>query len=207
MTIDHAGILHRFRFACSRPLCFYNVMVASEAKRDAMERDHPCPWYAGGTTTFSWGSMADEYLAPIWNLLDEEVKTIQGDVDFDREEARIRARAYARVLALLMQPFFTEPDAIVREAIRRHSERKKGEEPETPGIGRLRWKRPEATVGDPSHPSWQVGEYDPDNPTPVKHNLTDEQVAKIKAAKGMPVQMLSVAYGVEARIILALQKG
>lgn len=211
MLAEHPGINYRFHFACPAPLCFYNIVAATAELRDVRAADHPCPWFGGGHTTLSWGIMSDQYLEPIWKLLDASVDSIKGTApdDWDQpslQATRAEARAYANTLALLMQPFFSTQQEISHEALRRWQERQAGRVPETPGIGRLKWKRPGGVVGDPSHPSWVTKEYDPANPTPIHHNLTDEQVAAVKAAKGMPVAMIATAFDVSERVVLALQK-
>lgn len=196
-----------WRFHCPQPLCFMVLHAATEVILNKRIEDHQCPWFGGGTTTFSWGVMADDYLKPIWQMLDAEVDIIQMN-NAQSQSARFRARGLAEALAILMPPFFTTGDEIVKEAIVRWEHRQAGTEYETPGIGRFKWKRPPGVVGDPNKPSW-AKEYDPAEPKPKKvvtHNLDAAAVDAIKKAAAFPAEILSTAYGVSVDVIKYIQE-
>lgn len=196
-----------WRFHCPQPLCFMVLHAATEVILNTRIEKHQCPWFGGGTTTFSWGVMADEYLTPIWKQLDEQVDAIQAK-DGHEQIARFKARAIAEALAILMPPFFTTGDEIVKEALVRWEHRQAGTDYETPGIGRFKWKRPPGVIGDPNKPSW-AKEYDPSEPKPKKkvtHNLSDADVTAIKAAAAFPAEILATAYGVTADVIKNIQE-
>lgn len=83
-------------------------------------------------------------LLQTWSLLDEAVVTIMEPGDFiqDKEKkdsAKQQARAYANVLALFMQPFFTDADSVAREAIARYKARQAGTVHDTPGLAEHIW--------------------------------------------------------------------
>lgn len=203
-------VQYPWRFHCPQPLCFYVVHAPSEATAIKRINEHPCPWYGGGTTTFSWGVMSDDYLTPIWGQLDDQVDIIKGTIEVHHDvfvAARHKARAVADVLAVLMPPFFTDGDEIVREALVRWEKRQAGQEYETPGLGRFKFKRPPGVIGNPDYPSWAPSaEHDPDEEKPApKHELSDDAIAKIKASKGFPVTMLAMAYGTTDAVIKYIQ--
>lgn len=211
VNFKHPGIQYPWKFHCPQALCFFVVVAATEEILNERIETHPCPWYGGGTTTFSWGVMSDEYLEPIWAKLDAEVDTIKAETtDYPTDkftQARYRARGLAEALAILMPPFFTTGDEIVREAMVRWEKRQAGQPYETPGIGRFKWNRPPGVIGDPNNPSWvDKAEYDASQPKPApKHNLTDAQIAQIKASKNFPVRMLAKALDTDEAVIKYFQ--
>jgi len=207
-----------WRFHCPQPLCFMAIHAATEVILNTRIEAHQCPWFGGGTTTFSWGVMADDYLMPIWRMLDAEVDIIKGagivertddQVRNDMQAARFKARGLAEALAILMPPFFTTGDEIVKEALVRWERRQAGDtDYETPGIGRFKWKRPPGVIGDPNKPSW-AKEYDPAEPkkkAAPKHSLDSTAIAAIKAAAAFPAEILSTAYGVSVDVIKYIQE-
>lgn len=199
-----------WRFHCPQPLCFMVLHAATEVILNDRIEKHQCPWFGGGTTTFSWGVMADDYLTPIWRMLDREMDLVY-DPEAEpraREDAKEAARGYAGALSILMPPFFTTPKEIILEAKVRHEKRQAGEDYETPGIGRFKWKRPPGVVGDPSKPSW-AKEYDPNEPkvkAAPKHNLDAAAIDAIKKAAKFPAEILSTAYGVSVDVIKYIQE-
>lgn len=199
-----------WRFHCPQPLCFMVLHAATEVILNTRIESHQCPWFGGGTTTFSWGVMADDYLMPIWKMLDAAVDVMKSNEASPEEKtaARFGGRGLAEALAILMPPFFTTGDEIVKEALVRWEKRQAKEDYETPGIGRFKWKRPPGVIGDPNKPSW-AKEYDPNEPkkkAAPKHNLSDADVASIKAAAAFPADILSAAYGVTAEVIKYIQE-
>lgn len=145
---------------CPAPMCFYNLSARSEKDATRLLETHPCPWFGGGSTQLDWSIMSASFVEPIWRLLDESMETICGKPEgttWDeaaRDRAKAQARAYANVLALQMAPFFSHPDEIAKEAMRRHKIRQtEAFDPErseacyaTPGIGHLRLKAAEAPL-------------------------------------------------------------
>lgn len=205
------GSQYPWEFRCPAPFCFYVIMAPDEDTLDKRIETHKCPWFGGGTTTFSWGLMSDSYIGPIWDLLDAKVDIIKG-VDTDeagRYAARQQARGLCEALAVLMVPFFDNSTDIALEASRRHEVRHSGGVPETPGLGRLKWKRPNEEF-DPSKPSWLTKQHQDafdkaqaskeeveEAPRPVsRHSLPPETVTLIKNSKNFPAAMLAAAYNV-----------
>lgn len=221
------GAQYPYEFRCPAPFCFYVIVAPDEATLDQRIENHTCPWFGGGTTTYSWGVMSDSYIGPIWQMLDAEVDIIKNDTDTEqlsrdaRVAARYRARGLAEALAVLMPPFFTTADDIVREAIKRWEARQAGEEMKTPGLGRLKWKRPDMEH-DPDRPSWLTQqhekEYDAEQAlkvakwkhaatdntrkaNPARHSLDATTVATIKTSTSFPRELLATAYGVDENVI------
>lgn len=82
-----------------------------------------------------------DLLLKTWQLLDEATV---GAMDVEastqvQDHHKAQARAYANVLALFMEPFFTTPDDIVREAVVRYKARQSGETHVTPGLAEEVW--------------------------------------------------------------------
>lgn len=201
---------------CPAPMCFYNTSHKAEKDAQTALDTHPCPWFAGGTTTLSWGVMAESFVAPIWKLLDEcmdEIMLASSQVvsaDPLEREAGSRAlatlkptaRAYANTLAILMPPFFRHPDEIALEAKVRYDKRTAGEEYETSGMGNRRYEKAGSTrVMDPPTPS-APRTYVPRG----GKVLSDDEKTGIKMALamgGFPVEQLAKTYGVTAQQIEA----
>lgn len=215
-----SGNQYPWQFRCPAPFCFYVIMAPDEATLDERIEKHKCPWFGGGTTTYSWGVMSDSYIGPIWEMLDREVDIIKGGGDPTRTDDQIRqdmqmsrykARGLAEALGVLMAPFFTTANEIVKEAIVRWEKRQAGENYETPGLGRLKWKRVDLDH-DPSSPSWLTQEHDPAFvKTPAaqvaakpSHSLSPETVALIKASSNFPAEILATAYGVTVEVIKSI---
>lgn len=214
LNFIHPGVQYPWKFNCPEPLCFYAIVAADEVTLDKRIEQHTCPWYGGGTTTFSWGVMSDFYLGPIWKLLDDQVDIIKGTVPSEYFEqftaAKFKARGIAEVLAVLMPPFFATADEIVREAIVRWEKRQAGEKYDTPGLGTRKFHRPPGAEGV-DNPSWITKpEYTADQPRPKKpapkYNLDPTQIAEIKARKGFPAEILSSVYGVPVDIVKSIQE-
>lgn len=212
------GSQYPWEFRCPAPFCFYVIVAQTESKLDERIEAHKCPWFGGGTTTFSWGLMSDSYIGPIWKMLDDQVDIVKGGGNPDRtddqirsdmQQARYTARGLSEALAVLMVPFFTTANEIVKESIVRWEKRQAGEDYETPGLGRLKWKRPNEEF-DPSKPSWLTKQHQDafikgqaakeeveEAPRPVsRHSLPAETVALIKNSKNFPASMLAAAYNI-----------
>lgn len=213
------GNPYPWEFRCPAPFCFYVIVAPDEETLDERIEGHKCPWFGGGTTTFSWGVMSDDYIGPIWLMLDQKVDIIK-DLSVPepaRVAARHQARGLAEALAVLMVPFFRDSTSIALEASRRHECRQKGEPVETPGLGRMKWKRPDETH-DPSRPSWLTKKYEEEfdaeqaaikaqkrkaeeEKAKFSHSLDEATVTLIKNSKAFPPEILSAAYGVSADVI------
>lgn len=79
-----------------------------------------------------------DILMRTWERLDKFTFYLLSYKDTEKPEdllaAKTKARAYAEVLADMMQPFFTDADSIVREAVQRFNNRENPDY-ETPGLG------------------------------------------------------------------------
>lgn len=83
------------------------------------------------------GINPNDILLRTWQRLDEFTHWLMFNQDGDPAEMlanKVKARAYAEVLADMMPPFFDNPDDIVREAVQRYKNRENPEY-ETPGLG------------------------------------------------------------------------
>lgn len=215
LNFKHPGVQYPWKFNCPQPLCFYVIVAATEELIDKRIEEHTCPWFGGGTTTFSWGVMSDDYITPIWKMLDAAVDVMKNS-DATAEEktaARYGGRGLAEALAILMPPFFTDGDAIVREALVRWQHRQDGTEYTTPGIGKYKFRPPGAEVVD--EPSWvKQPEYEvPSGGRPKAapkskptHALSQSDQEAIKKAKGFPIAVLVAAYGVSGDVIKSIQE-
>lgn len=222
---SHPDKKNRWRLACPAPLCFYQGAYPDQGTANRLQETHPCPWFGGGTTTLSWGIMSDMFLAPIWKKLDRAVDNLMLEKaktpeelghEYDnlhRQEGACRGLAEA--LAVLMPPFFHTGDEIVQEAVIRWQKRQAGEDYETPGIGRLRFKTPPgAEVLTPSGLSHvhvagtkHSPEYHPANA--VKNfGLSAEKVAEIvgQAKTGFESRILAMVHGVTENVIKQILK-
>lgn len=197
---------------CPAPMCFWNTSHKTEKDAQTALTTHPCPWFAGGTTTLSWGVMAESFVTPIWKLLDEcmdalmalpLMEVVDTETSRERDTLKAQARAYANTLAVLMPPFFHHPDEIAREAKVRYDKRTVGEEYETPGMGNRRYEKAGSTrVMDPP-PATTSRTYAPRSGGKV---LSDDEKTGIKMALamgGFPVAQLAKTYGVTEQQIEA----
>lgn len=213
-----------WRFNCPAPLCFYHGGYTDEIMANKMQETHTCPWFGGGKTTLSWGIMSDMFLVPIWKKLDDAVddlmayKNGEGDdyvenIKLGRKEGTCRGLAEA--LADLMPPFFHTGDEVVQEAMVRYEKRQAGEDYETPGLGRLRFKVPpgaelmtpagiphELVVGTKSEPEH--------HPASIRrnHGLSEEKVAEIlkQSKQGFDARMLAMFHETTEAVIKNILK-
>lgn len=81
---------------------------------------------------FEMGINPNDVLLRTWEMLDAQVEIIKKDPG--NRAAQYKGRALSEVLAIFMPPFFTDPDEIVREGVRRFDNRGNPEY-ETPGLG------------------------------------------------------------------------
>ena len=209
-----------WHLACPAPMCFFRGAYADEGMARKMQETHTCPWFAGGTTTLSWGVMSDHFLKPIWQRLDDVVDALMAEksktpeergheYELERELAG-KARGLAEALCILMPPFFSTSDEIAHEAIVRREHRLAGNDYETPGVGRLKFKvPPKAEVMTPSglyHEQVVGTKYEPEyHPAAIRstHGFSPEKIEAIvtAASKGFPVRMLATVHSTTERII------
>lgn len=85
-------------------------------------------------------------LLKTWELLDAATDTVMKKAadpwsleNVGIKEVQAEARAYANVLAMFMEPFFTSADDIVREAVTRYKARQAGVQRDTPGLAEHIW--------------------------------------------------------------------
>lgn len=214
---SHPEKVNRWRLACPAPLCFLQGAYPDEGMAQKMQETHTCPWYGGGKTTLSWGIMSDMFLAPIWADLDGLMDVIKSEdySDEERQRCKSAARGMAQALAHLMPPFFHTWEEVATEAQVRWQKRQAGEDYETPGIGRLRFKTPpgaelltpsgiphDVVVGTKSEPEH--------HPATMRKNfgLSEDKAAAIVSAvkAGFPARMLATAHGVSEQVIQSIAK-
>jgi hypothetical protein len=205
------GSQYPWQFKCPGPFCFFVILAPDEETLDKRIEDHKCPWFGGGTTTFSWGIMSDDYIGPIWQMLDAKMAIVYDATVTDeaRLAARENCRGLAGALSILMVPFFTTPGEIITEGKVRLEKKLAGEDYDTPGMGRLKWQRPPMDH-DPNRPSWLTKKYEQEfdaeraalrKAETVQHSLSDDDVTKIKASKAFPITILTSVYGVSEAVI------
>ncbi len=152
----------------------------------------------------------------VWKMLDDTMDELmaldaQGlsVTGRDANVLKARARAQAEILAIFMQPFFTTPDGIAKEAGVRYKARRDGIEHKTNGIDHLYFKNAR------SEPQRTHAEMKADPTTQDRRNvkrpmttkpikLNDQQINSIKTAmeSGMfPIEVLAKTYGVSVDII------
>lgn len=111
-------------------------------------------------------------------------------------------RGLCTAIRILMNPRFVDDDAVVAEVHKRHVMRTAEQPYQTPGVGEPldadRLMKPVTSA--------YTKTYTAPPPAPPKHNLTDEQVTKIRGAReaGFPVADLAAMYKVSEGIIRAL---
>lgn len=209
-----------WRFCCPAPMCFHTGAYADEAAAKKVQETHTCPWFGGGTTTISWGIMSDQFLAPMWEELDRLVNLIKDPYQADSEapgndremmfDLQGQARGIAFALSRLMPPFFHTVEEISQEALVRWEKRLAGEDYETPGIGRLRFKVPPGaetkTPAGLHHEAVAGTKHSPEyHPAEVRsnHGMSDEKIALIvkQSQSGFPTRMLATVHETTENII------
>lgn len=129
---------------------------------------------------------------------DEAIKVF-GTLTGFKSDAGVSARAISEVLAPMMQPFFSTPDEIVKEAVRRHTARQAEDtDYETPGLGQ-KSLAPHDVMPMQVNPA--------SKPSKPEKELTEKDKAGIKMALGsgmFPIKKLAESYGVSEATIKAL---
>jgi hypothetical protein len=198
---------------CPAPLCFFVGSYEFEASARKAQETHQCPWFGGGTTTISWGIMSSQFLSPMWAELDRLVDFVKKEDEdpAERGKASQQAKGLAFALATLMPPFFSTVEEISHEALVRWEKRQAGEDYETPGLGRLRFKVPpgahEMTPAGLYHADVMGTKHEPEyHPSTASrsHGLDQATIAEIvKSAKnGFPARMLATVHSVSEKVIL-----
>ena len=139
------------------------------------------------------GINPNDVLLRTWEMLDAQVEIIKKDPG--NRGAQFKGRALSEVLALFMAPFFTDPDEIVREGVRRYDNRDNPEY-ETPGVGQRMLaqfdKMPMAKKPDTKK---------------VEVRLSEELQGKLRKAldSGLfTAEQLAKSYGVSVEVIKAI---
>lgn len=176
-------------FACPEPSCYYRVSATDEEDARKSEANHGCP--RPGDTKIGW-AITMTLVGEVWSKLDQTMDNIMTGENVESE--KIRARAFAEVLAIFMVPHFHDANEIAKEAAKRYKARKAGEDYETVGLATRRYEFPRdkkyterATVKE------------------VKHNLTERQIEEIKmAATMLPHEVIAKTYGVSVAIVTSV---
>jgi hypothetical protein len=119
------------------------------------------------------------------------------------EVLRIRARAQADTLAILMSPFFNNADEIAREAKLRWESRQKGEERITPGIAGEEYVPPAPKISATPTPKKKMTK-------PTGKRIPESALVTVKQAietKMFTVEQIAKTYGMtseEVRLQLGL---
>lgn len=120
-------------FHCEVKHCYYHVLCRTQERYDSVAANHGCPNNCG-TTTYGPEYMMS-LLEEIWKQLDESVTYIIENPNGPQAEwHKAYAQGLAYTLAKFMNPHFTTPQEISREAKKRYDERKAGHYYDTPGI-------------------------------------------------------------------------
>lgn len=146
---------------------------------------HKCPWGSG--TKVAW-SVTRTLVEQMWDKLDLELDQIKGHLNsegkmqfaIDPNYHQIRARAISECIAIFMPPFFATADDVVRESVKRHEARLKGEEYETPGLGHRRYESAtveKARIEQPVRPTGRARPATPAPPANVQRALRDSHKA------------------------------
>lgn len=173
---------------------------------------HKCPWY-GGTTRIAW-SVTVTLVEQMWHRLDSLMDELglnpkpewptNGFTQYDDPQEKLeeyvgacefhanlrgKARGMAEMIAIFMNPHFTDANEVAREAKRRADARaRKDDTYETVGLNQRRYEAPPT--------SSEVTRYkrEPSRPG-SKLPVTPIEAEKIRAAYGtFPVDMLAKAY-------------
>lgn len=166
----------------------------------------------------------ESLLLRTWELLDSKVEVIMapqqgpGDNELEaaaRERAKYEARGIAETLAILMQPFLTEADEVVRHAVKRHKAKQAGEVYDTPGLSEHLWDPNTNWDGSPRTP---VATKKPGAVTtrkrlgskPVPKQLSDAEKESIKGALAAGMftpEQLAATFNVPVETVQSLSAG
>lgn len=134
-------------------------------------------------------------LQNMWMLLDSKVDRLMAEPNGvadnaieaeERQRAKYEARGIAEALAILMQPFLADADAVVREAIKRHKARKAGTEYETTGLAETLWDPQTTWDGKPRViPSANTPAKKRSQAVPLRTKTTKKRTLSAEELKGI----------------------
>lgn len=75
----------------------------------------------------------------LWRSLDAKIDTIRGPEPTDTELHKEAALTYAKVIALVMSPFYADQQAVLAESMNRWKARQEGRDHESPGLAESIW--------------------------------------------------------------------
>lgn len=129
-------------FVCDKENCYYSIKI-NPNEDSGKAKLHRCPHV--GASVYG-GSVSQSLVEKMWVMLDGFTADLLNNNSLLSSDERLRlkgaARATADCIAIFMVPHFRTGNAVAKEAIRRYEIRKTGEEPETPGLGALRYLPP-----------------------------------------------------------------
>jgi len=193
-----------YKFACSKDLCYWHVSCKDAEDAFKQYITHPCPWW-GGQTKVSW-NVARTLVEQMWDKLDIEYQVLAAE-DFKNVERKARARAIAECIVLFMQPHFTNPDDVIREAKRRYEG---DEDYETPGLGARRYESAATELVKIREEYAEKRKTRTPRSAPNPADKVDDQTKEaIKAALnfGLPADKIASTYRLPLAVIEAIAKG
>lgn len=195
---------HPYLVWCDKDNCVFQVSAKSYEEGVAVYGNHKCPYKGGETKVRAYVSR--NRVDDAWGKLDTAlIELLEGNYD-DAERTRLRGvcRGMAELLAIFMEPNFTDADQISAEAKRRYDAKKAGLQHQTPGLEPLKF-------GTPTSPAQKAvytktpGPVQPRNPAPSPvHKFTEDEVGSIKFAheSGMfTAEQLAKTYKVKVEVI------
>lgn len=110
----------------------------------------------------------------LWKRLDSAIDTIRSGTPTP-EQDKARASALAEVIALVMEPFYWDPQAVLKESMTRWTARQEGREHESPGLAETLWKpaSPDAPARNGGAKPKPVVKLDGQKITFIKHCLNN----------------------------------
>lgn len=182
---------------CDEPWCRWRV-----TSKTPEPLPHRCPWY-GGTTRIAW-SITVTLVEQMWHRLDSIMDELallpKNTAEMDPEEYREheifeanlkgKARGVAEMIAIFMNPHFTDANEVAREAKRRADARARQDESyETAGLGQRRYEHPPSVTAEDA-----VKYKREPAPKPI---LSPDEITKMKRAYGsFPPDLLAKTFGI-----------
>lgn len=128
-----------------------------------------------------------------WALLDAQVLALMGEQTSpeDRAAAKHKARAFSESIAILMNHFYSDADAVAREAVARYKAKLANIEHDTPGLAEHLWN-PTALPANATASKTQSNKVSSSD-SQVDFVLSDSQVEfirRIKSDKSMSLDDL-----------------
>lgn len=156
----------------------------------------------------SW-SVGQSLVEQMWEKLDVEYAVLFSD-GFQDPVRKGRARAIAECIVLFMQPHFTDPDEVVREAGRRHKADQEGDDTyQTKGLGARSYELPpplrdlapptrtRKAAAPPKPPGPDLSKVDDQTKTAIKFALDSGMFTEAQVAKtyGLSLDVVSAIKG------------